>query len=64
MCDCRVVFSSARELQQYVNDMIDANGRTVGYPSDLEARKHLVQENGDVMRASQKVYIFRKKKVS
>ena len=43
--------------------MVDQNGRSVGVPSDLEARKYLVLSGGDVMTAGREVYLFRKKKV-
>ena len=52
-----------RDLQQNVFHMLDKSGRSVGYPSDLEARKYLVLEDGDVDRASQKVLTYRRKKV-
>lgn len=44
--------------------MLDHDGRSVGCPSDLEARKYLVLNDGDVMAAGREVYNFRKKKVS
>lgn len=52
-----------REVQQYVVGMVDQQGRNVGCPSELEARKYLVHTDGNVMTASHKVYAFRKKKV-
>ena len=59
-----VHFPTAREVQQYVVGLVDKEGRTVGYPSELESRKHLVLANGNVMVASHKLYYERKKKVS
>lgn len=44
--------------------MVDGQGRSVGVPSDLEARKYLTLNNGNVLTASHKIYAFRKKKVS
>ena len=44
--------------------MVDERGRTVGCPSDLEARKYLVLSDGNVMTAARKVYHFRREKVS
>ena len=59
-----VCVCTAREVQQYVLSMVDQQGQSVGCPSELEARKHLVFSNGDVIIASHKLYAFRKKKVS
>lgn len=58
-----VVFSS-RDVQQYVAGLVDGQGRSVGLPSDLEARKYLALNDGNVLTASHKIYAFRKKKVS
>jgi E3 ubiquitin-protein ligase RNF31 len=54
---------SIREVQTCVLDMLDAEGRSVGCPTELEARKHLVLSRGDVISASEKVYNFRRKKI-
>lgn len=53
-----------REVQKYVMDMVDHDSRNVGCPSELEARKHLVLCGGNVMKASQKLYAYRKTKVN
>lgn len=53
-----------RELQQNVFNMVDVQGRTVGYPSELEARKYLVQAEGDLDHASHTVHKYRHGKVS
>lgn len=55
---------SSREVQQYVAGLVDGQGRSVGIPSDLEARKYLALNDGNVLTASHKIYAFRKKKVS
>lgn len=57
-----MVFSS-RDVQQYVAGLVDGQGRSVGIPSDLEARKYLALNDGNVLTASHKIYAFRKKKV-
>ena len=56
--------SLSRDLQEGVMGMVDERGRTVGCPSDLEARKYLVLSDGNVMTAARKVYHFRREKVS
>ena len=43
--------------------MVDGQGRSVGCPSNLEARKYLVLADGNVEAAAQEVYHFRRKKV-
>ena len=46
-----------------VQSMVDEYGRTVGYPSELEARRHLVLTNGDLGRATMALRLARKEKV-
>ena len=44
-------------------NMVDVQGRTVGYPSELEARKYLVQADGDLDLASHTLQPYRHGKV-
>ena len=52
-----------REVQQYVVQLVGREGQKVGCPSQLEARKYLVLNKGDVIKASHSIFYHRKKKV-
>lgn len=55
--------STDREVQDYVLGLVGPEGRRVGCPSPLEARKYLVLNKGDVMKASHSIFHYRKQKV-